>query len=164
LSEVLWAYRVSKHGAINATPLELVYGQEAVLPVEVNLGTIRITQQDALTIDEYGGFMMDNIDVLIEIHLRALWAIEKEKLKVARAYNKRVREKTFQVGDMVWKTILPVGPRDNRFGKWSLSWEGPYKITRVVLGNAYFVKTLEGRELPKALNGKYLKRHFLSVW
>jgi hypothetical protein len=125
---------------------------------------IRITQQDALTIDEYGGFMMDNIDVLIEIHLRALWAIEKEKLKVARAYNKRVREKTFQVGDMVWKTILPVGLRDNRFDKWSPSWEGPYKITRVVLGNAYFVKTLEGRELPKALNGKYLKRHFLSVW
>jgi hypothetical protein len=43
LSEALWAYRVSKHGAINVTPFELVYGLEAVLPVEVNLETVRIT-------------------------------------------------------------------------------------------------------------------------
>jgi hypothetical protein len=58
---------------------------------------------------------------------------------------------------MVWKTILPVGSRNNRFGKWSPSWEGPLKIVRVVPGNSYFVETLDGRELPKALNGKYLK-------
>jgi hypothetical protein len=27
LMEVLWAYRVSEHGAIKVTPFELVYGQ-----------------------------------------------------------------------------------------------------------------------------------------
>jgi hypothetical protein len=32
--------------------------------------------------------------------------IEKEKIKIAKAYNKRVVEKSFQVGDLVWKTIL----------------------------------------------------------
>jgi hypothetical protein len=31
LTEALWAYRVSKHGAIKVTPFELVYGQEAML-------------------------------------------------------------------------------------------------------------------------------------
>jgi hypothetical protein len=35
--------------------------------------------------------------------------IEKEKLRVSRAYNKRVRWKSFQVGELVWKTVLPVG-------------------------------------------------------
>jgi hypothetical protein len=108
--------------------------------------------------------MMDNIDDLAESHLNALWALEKEKLKVARAYNKRVREKSFQIRDMVWKMILPVGLQDNWFDKWSLSWEGPYKITRIVPGNAYFVETLERWELPKALNRKYLKRYYPSVW
>jgi hypothetical protein len=34
----------------------------------------------------------------------------------------------------------------------------------IVPGNAYFVETLEGKNLPKALNGKYLKRYFPSVW
>jgi hypothetical protein len=37
LSEVLWAHRVSQHGAAKVTPFELVYGQEAVLHMEVNL-------------------------------------------------------------------------------------------------------------------------------
>nr|CAE04121.3 OSJNBa0009P12.7 [Oryza sativa Japonica Group] len=41
LSEALWAHRISKHGATKVTPFELVYGQEALLPVEVNLGSLR---------------------------------------------------------------------------------------------------------------------------
>jgi hypothetical protein len=32
LSEALWAYRVSCHGATRTSPYHLVYGQEAVLP------------------------------------------------------------------------------------------------------------------------------------
>jgi hypothetical protein len=90
--------------------------------------------------------------------------ISSEKLKVARAYNKRVKEKLFQVGELVWKTILPLGTRDNKFGKWSPSWEVPYRVVSVVPGNSYFVETLEGRKLNKALNGKYLKKYYPSVW
>jgi hypothetical protein len=90
--------------------------------------------------------------------------IEKEKLKVAKAYNKRVRAKLFQVNDLVWKTILPLGARDRRFSKWSPSWEGSFRVNRVVPGNSYFVETLEGRSFPKALNGKYLKRFYPSIW
>jgi ribonuclease HI len=37
LSEALWAHRTSRHRATKVTPFELVYGQEAVLPVEVSL-------------------------------------------------------------------------------------------------------------------------------
>jgi hypothetical protein len=42
LFEALWAHHISRHGATKVTPFELVYGQEAVLPVEVNLGESRI--------------------------------------------------------------------------------------------------------------------------
>ena len=37
LSEGLWAHHIFRHGATKVTPFELVYGQEAVLPIEVNL-------------------------------------------------------------------------------------------------------------------------------
>jgi hypothetical protein len=37
-------------------------------------------------------------------------------------------------------------------------------VSKVVPGNAYFIKTLEGQELPKALNGKYLKKYYPSMW
>nr|AAX95307.1 Retrotransposon gag protein, putative [Oryza sativa Japonica Group]ABA93246.1 retrotransposon protein, putative, unclassified [Oryza sativa Japonica Group] len=49
LSEALWAHRISKHGATKVTPFELVYGQEAVLPVEANLGSLRYIKQDDLS-------------------------------------------------------------------------------------------------------------------
>jgi hypothetical protein len=39
-----------------------------------------------------------------------------------------------------------------------------YRVVRIVLGNAYFVETLEGRLLPKALNGKYLKKNTFLVY
>jgi hypothetical protein len=39
----LWAHRTSRHGATKVTPFELVYGQEAVLPVEIGLQNLRVT-------------------------------------------------------------------------------------------------------------------------
>jgi hypothetical protein len=85
-----------------------------------------------------------------------LEAIEKDKRRVARAYNKKVKAMPFQVGDLVWKTILPIGSNSSKFGKWSPSWEGPYKIMRVCSGNSYMVESLQGQQLPKVLNGRYL--------
>jgi hypothetical protein len=104
LSEALWAHQVSRHGATKTTPFELVFGQEAVLPIEVNLQGRRIIEQDALTKQEYKEMMMDKLDEITKDQFKALREIEKEKLWTARAYNKRVQEKSFQIGDLVWKT------------------------------------------------------------
>jgi hypothetical protein len=60
--------------------------------------------------------------------------------------------------------ILPLGTQDNKFGKWSPTWEGPYKVIGIVPGISYFVETLEGKALTTVLNGKYLKNYYPSVW
>ena len=83
---------------------------------------------------------------------------------MARAYNKKVKAKSFQVGEPIWKTILPLGTKSNKFGKWSPSWEGPYMIVKVIFGNSYMVETMQGKCLPWALNGRYLKKYYRSVW
>jgi hypothetical protein len=128
LSKALWAHRTSRYGAMKVTPFELVYGQEVVLPVEVSLQNLRITGQNYLSAKEYTELMMDKVDESPESRLKALEEIEKEKVKIAKAYNKRVMEKSFQVRDLVWKTILPLGTRSGKFGKWSPSWKGPFKV------------------------------------
>jgi flagellar biosynthesis/type III secretory pathway protein FliH len=102
LSEALWAHRTSKHGATKVTPSELVYGTSK--PVEVSLKNLRITRQDYLSAKEYTELMMDKVDEAPKSRLKALEEIEKEMVKIAKAYNKRVVEKLFQVGDLVWKT------------------------------------------------------------
>jgi hypothetical protein len=37
---------------------------------------------------------------------------------IARVYNKKVKAKSFQVGDLVLKTILPLRNKDRKFRKW----------------------------------------------
>ena len=101
--------------------------------------------------------MMDNIDEVSDKRMQTLKEIEKDKFRVARAYNKKVRAKFFQVGELVWKTILPLGTKSNKFGKWSPSWEGSYKIVKIIFGNSYMVETMQGEHLPRALNRRRLK-------
>ena len=48
LSKALWAHRISKHSATKVSPFELVYGQEAVLPVEISLNAVRFARQNDL--------------------------------------------------------------------------------------------------------------------
>jgi hypothetical protein len=64
---------------------------------------------------------MDNIDDVTDKRLMALKEIEKGKIMVVNAYNKKVKARSFQVGDLVWKIVLPLRSRDQKFGKWSPS-------------------------------------------
>jgi hypothetical protein len=118
LSEALWAHRISKHRATKVSPFELVYGQEAVLPVEISLNVVRFAKQNDLTVGDYYNSMMDNIDEVTDKRVTALGEIEKDKIMVAKAYNKKVKAKSFQVGDLIWKTILSLRSKDRKFGKW----------------------------------------------
>ena len=164
LIESLWAYRMSQHESIQVTLYQLVYGHDAVLPWEVNIGSRRIALQDQLTADEYRSLMMDESEDIVQCRLRALEKIQETKARVARHYNKKVMPKQFEEGDLVWKLILPIGSKDNRFGKWSPTWEGPYHISQCLPGNAYILMDLDGQEFERALNGKYLKKYYPSIW
>jgi hypothetical protein len=44
---------------------------------------------------------MDNIDEVTDKRLMALREIEKDKIMVVKAYNKKVKAKSFHVGDLV---------------------------------------------------------------
>jgi hypothetical protein len=96
-----------------------VYGQEAVLPWEITAGSRRVEFQNDLTAEEYATLMNDNVEDLTELRLWSLEKIKENKAKVAYAYNKKVKLKEFQVGDLVWEVVLPLGTKDAAYGKWS---------------------------------------------
>jgi hypothetical protein len=119
--------------------------------------------QNDLTAEIYKDLMMDDLEDLNCHRLRALENIEANKLKVARHYNKKVKNKQFYEGELVWKVKLPIGSKDSRFGKWSPNWDGPYRIKCCVPSNAYILEMLEGEEFDRAINGKFLKKYYRSV-
>jgi len=151
-------------GSTKVSPYQLVYAHDAVLPWKIKTGSKRIFSQDQLTTDDYATLMEDELDDLAGHRLRALISIEENKKRVAKWYDKKVKAKEFADEDLVWKLILPIGTKSSEFGKWSPNWEGPYQINRSAPGNAYILETLEGVEFPRALNGKYLKKYYLSIW
>jgi hypothetical protein len=92
LSEALWAHLISKHSATKVTHFELIYGKEVVLPVDVNLNALQIAWQNELSAIDYHNLMLDRLDEASNERIKALGEIERDKLRVARAYNKRVKE------------------------------------------------------------------------
>jgi hypothetical protein len=97
LSEALWAHRISKHSATKVTPFELVYGQEAVLPMDVNLDGMQIARQNELSAVDYYNLMLDRLDEVSDERVKDLGEIDRDKLRVTKAYNKRVKEKSFRL-------------------------------------------------------------------
>jgi hypothetical protein len=60
--------------------------------------------------------------------------------------------------------ILSIRSKSNKFKKWSPNKEGSYRIEKVILRNSYMVQNVQVTSLPRALNRKYLKKYYPSVW
>jgi hypothetical protein len=50
---------------------------------------------------DYHNLMLDGLDEVSDKRVKALGEIERDKLRVAKAYKKRVKKKLFQDGDLV---------------------------------------------------------------
>ncbi|KAK9667078.1 hypothetical protein RND81_14G231200 [Saponaria officinalis] len=163
LLDVLWAYRTSKRDAIDCTPYDLVYGHEALLPVEVSIRTARVDKQCSMTPEAYQEAMsIMNLDV----EARRAWALDtliKQKRLTVKSYNKRVRKKSFKVNELVWKVRLPMGHKDHFYGKWTPQWEGPFKVIKVYSGNSYGLQDPNG-EMTRNINGKFIKAYHPTIW
>jgi hypothetical protein len=111
-----------------------VYGQETVLPVEVNLGAYRLAKQNNLDVETYYALMMDNTDDVTDKRTEASEEIEKDKRRVARAYNKKVKDKYFQVGDLVCKQFYLLGLKVTSSASGLQVGKVHTRLSRIVLG------------------------------
>ena len=119
--------------------------------------SLRVVKQNQLSHIDYESAMMAEIIDLDEAQVSVLNSIILQKQKVIKSYNRRIRQKTFAIGDVVWKVILPLGTKDPHLGKWSPNWEGPYLVSQLFDGNAYKLMHINREEHIKSINGKYLK-------
>ena len=164
LSEAVWANRTSQKSATRTSPFRLVYGYDAMLPMELTVMSTRRRYQSRLSKDDYFDKMVIDALDLDEERLAALDHLEAQKRRVERAYNKRVKRKAFSVGDIVWKAVLPIGHKDTRLGKWSPNWEGPFIVVNKLTGGAYLLADIDGEEHDRAINGQFLKKYVPSCW
>ena len=131
--------------------------------MEVVVPSLRVSRHNDLNPQEYNKDMIMELEALDRKRLQALDHIMIPKKKVAREYNKQVKRKSFEEGELLWKMLLPIYSKDRELGKWSPNWEGPFKVHQVLLGNAYWLSSLEGKPHKRVINGKYLKKYFPTM-
>ena len=161
---MLSAYKTSPRSSTGINPYALVYGHDVVLPVEINIKSLRVKCQDQLTTEQYHQSMFLELENMDEARILALNSILFLKKRTAKSYNKKVKHISFDEGDLVWKTILSIGIKNHKFGKWSPNWKEPYQIHRVLPRGAYHLRNLNGYVHPMKIHGRYLKPCYPIMW
>ncbi|KAJ9704055.1 hypothetical protein PVL29_005372 [Vitis rotundifolia] len=155
----LWAYRTSFHTSTGATPYSLVYGMEAVLPVEIEMGSLRVALEQQIPEADWAQARFDQLNLLDERRLRAADHVRAYQRKMARAFKKRVKPRLLQIGDLVLKVIRGL-IRDPR-GKFRPNWSGPYFIRELTPEGAAWLMDLDGNRFSEPTNVDQLKRYYV---
>ncbi|XP_021820769.1 uncharacterized protein LOC110762440 [Prunus avium] len=164
LPETLWAYRTSKRSATGTSPYALIYGHDTIIPMELKVRSLRVTERPRQDKKDYAQAMAQELEDLEQLRLDAYNQMQAQKQIAARAYNKRVKQKTFAKGDLVWSAVLPIGTKDPRFGKFSPNWEGSFIIERILGRGAFQLKDKDEECHNLPINGQYLEKYTPSSW
>lgn len=66
LNPALWAYRTSVCAPTSATPYSLVYGVEAILPIEIEIPSLRVSLQGIIDYENYRISRQHELEMLDE--------------------------------------------------------------------------------------------------
>ena len=154
----LWAYRTSFRTSTGATPYSLVYGMEAVLPVEIEMGSLRVELEHQIFETDWARSRYDQLSLLDERRLRAADHVQAYQRKMTRAFRKMVKPRKFQKGDLVLKVLR--GLINDPRGKFRPNWSGPYIIRDLTQEGAAWLTDLDGNQFTEPVNVDQLKRFY----
>ncbi|XP_060210682.1 uncharacterized protein LOC132637639 [Lycium barbarum] len=133
LPYALLGYRTTARTSTGATPYMLVYEW------------IRSRHEQLMLIDE------KKMDAVCHGQLY--------QNRMSKAFNKRVRQRKFEPGQLVLKRIFP--HQDEARGKFALNWQGPYVVHRVLSGGALILAEMDGKVSTKPINSDSIKKYYI---
>ncbi|KAI3470777.1 hypothetical protein Pfo_027440 [Paulownia fortunei] len=140
IEEALWAYRTTFRTPTQATPYALMYGVEAIVPLEQQIPSLRIAIQEGLTEEENARLRLEELEAIDEKRLKAQQRLECYQTRLYRVFNKKVQSRSFQVGNLVLA-------------------DGPYVVKEVYTNGAYKLVVEDGLRIG-SINRKFLKRYY----
>ncbi|KAL0456187.1 UNVERIFIED_CONTAM: hypothetical protein Slati_0957900 [Sesamum latifolium] len=159
IGEAPWAYRTTVRTPTQSTPYALVYGGEAVLPLEQQIPSLRIAIQEGLTEEENARLRLEELEALDEKRLEAQQRLECYQARLSKAFNKKVRPRSFQVGDLVLVVRRSIIITHRTGNKFLPKWDGPYVVKEAYTNGAYKLVAEDGLRIG-LINGNFLKRYY----
>ena len=102
LPGVLWAYRTTARRSIGISLFAITYGMEAIIPIEIGMPTIRTGMPD----QENAKLVIKDFDTVDELRESTVVRIASYQRSLANSYNKRVKPRMFQSGDLVLRKVF----------------------------------------------------------
>jgi transposase InsO family protein len=102
LPSILWAYRTTVRIPTGETPFQMTYGNEAVVPVEAGLTTLRTSTYDDQQNEEQ---LRLNLDLIDEVRETVEARMKRYQEKMAQHYNLKVKPRQFSIGDLVLRKV-----------------------------------------------------------
>ena len=138
------------------TPFKLVFGTEAVIPVEMGLSNLRRAHYDKISNNDE---LRLSLDCLSEVRDEASQRMARYHQKMPMYHNQRVKLKRFNPDDMVLRKVSQA-TKDPTQGKLGPTWEGSYKVIHYSRRESYYLNDLDGNPLPHPWNVEYLKKYY----
>ena len=156
LPRVLWAYWTTERTSTGHTPYSMVYGCEAVIPIET---TILSHRRDTYDPAQNHALLQESLDLIEEIREESQVQLKMYQGKIARHFNSRVKSFKFETGDLVLRRVFPA-TQDPGVGVLGPNWEGSYEIQQEICPGTYRLKRLDGSEVPRAWNAEHLRKYY----
>ncbi|XP_071727105.1 uncharacterized protein [Rutidosis leptorrhynchoides] len=155
-AKVLWAHRTTHKNSTGETPFSLVYDSEAVIPAEITVPTERILSYSEGENDER---LRTNLNYAEERREMAVIREAINKQRIAKYYDKRVRARTYKVGDLVWHDNQASRAQNTR--KLGPNWEGTYMVIGISNTGAYKLAELKDNPIKQTWHATALKKCYL---
>jgi hypothetical protein len=151
---ILWVYRTKCKKMTGQTPFKLVYGQEAVMPLEFLIPNLHIA---AITQMTERGAVHERLNQLLSMEEDQILAgfhqqVQKERDKAW--HDRHIKRNMFKEGDLV---LLYDSKVLQHPGKMRMHWLGPYEVKTITNGGAVQLRDIMGTDLRGMVNGRWLK-------
>jgi hypothetical protein len=164
LHAVLWADRITTKRTTGQSPYRLVYGQDCVLPFDIEEETwLAIKWKTDMTTSELLAARSQQLLANAWLREGAGVRLDKSRESNKRYYDarKNVRSKPLELGEMV--LMLDNRPVRKTEGKLRPRWTGPYVIVATPNEGVYHLAELDGTWLKGVISGSRLKRYFAPL-
>jgi len=138
---IVWAYHTTPQSSTMETPFSLVYGSDAMIPVEIHESSPRFL---GFVAEESNEERKVNLDLIDEAREEARIKAEAVKRRVERQYSSKVKLRQFQVGYLVMRKAHPYELEN----KLSPNWTGLFRVIKAKGNGSYKLETLKGGPIP----------------
>jgi hypothetical protein len=158
LTTTLWAYTTTYKVTTRATPFSLVYGIEAILPIEFEIPSLRIAIDERLDESQSLKDRLERLEGLNEARRLSAQHIEAMQQRHKVQFDKKHKFRTLVPGMLV---MLQDARKLEFPSNFDALWLGPFTIKKVFPNNSVQLQNLDGSNFPTRTNGGRCKEYMV---